>query len=157
MLTLNFKTSSILAILPLLTQDRKKLGATLTPIASLVMPVLYRALFNAITRKVPNNTTSNFCVHFGNDKINLYFKKKKFKNGSKIDQIQKLVRFSKSRSLISQTALKFLKVTAIKSFIEILKILPFSFNRFLNSVRQCDNIEQQLFVFDTENSVRYFT
>lgn len=70
-LTLNRITSSILAILPSLTHVWKKLGATLTPRASLDMPVPARSLFEAITRNVPNSNTINRCVYTGNEPINL--------------------------------------------------------------------------------------
>uniref|UniRef100_A0A182TQU8 Uncharacterized protein n=1 Tax=Anopheles melas TaxID=34690 RepID=A0A182TQU8_9DIPT len=52
------KTSFIRAVLPSLTQDWKKLGATETPSASLVMPVSARSELLAITRNVPNSSTS---------------------------------------------------------------------------------------------------
>jgi hypothetical protein len=57
-LTLNLSTSSILAVLPSLTHDWKKLGATDTPSASDVMPVWARSALLAMTRKVPNNNTN---------------------------------------------------------------------------------------------------
>ena len=47
--TLNLRTSSMLAVLPWLTQDLKKEGATDTPRASAVIPVLLRSAFVAIT------------------------------------------------------------------------------------------------------------
>lgn len=56
--TLNLITSSILAVFPSLTQVWKKLGATLTPKASLVIPVPAISLLEAITRKVPKRRTS---------------------------------------------------------------------------------------------------
>lgn len=70
-LTLNRITSSILAVFPSLTQDWKKLGATDTPRASLDMPVPARSLLDAITRNVPNSSTSSRCVYAGSDTINL--------------------------------------------------------------------------------------
>lgn len=57
-LTLNLITSSILACLPSLTQEWKKLGATLTPRASDVIPVWVRSACVAITRNVPKRRTS---------------------------------------------------------------------------------------------------
>lgn len=69
--TLNFRTSSIRAVLPSLTHDWKKLGATETPKASLVMPVPAWAALLAITRNVPNSKTNKCCVYFGSDVNNL--------------------------------------------------------------------------------------
>lgn len=68
-LTLNFITSSILAVFPSLTQEWKKLGATLTPNASLVIPVPAFSLFDAITRNVPKSRTKRRCVNTGKDVI----------------------------------------------------------------------------------------
>lgn len=61
-LTLNRKTSSIRAFLPSLTHDWKKLGATETPSASLVIPVWPRSELLAITRNVPKSSTRRRCV-----------------------------------------------------------------------------------------------
>lgn len=55
--TLNRRTSSILAVFPSDTQLWKKLGATETPSASDVIPVLNLSALLAITRKVPNKRT----------------------------------------------------------------------------------------------------
>jgi hypothetical protein len=52
-------TSSIFAVFPSLTQLWKKLGATETPSASDVIPVLALSAFVAITRNVPNRSTNN--------------------------------------------------------------------------------------------------
>uniref|UniRef100_A0A8D8GAH6 (northern house mosquito) hypothetical protein n=1 Tax=Culex pipiens TaxID=7175 RepID=A0A8D8GAH6_CULPI len=65
--TLNRSTSSIRAVLPSLTHDWKKLGATDTPSASLVIPVAARSELLAITRKVPNSSTRRRCVWPGSD------------------------------------------------------------------------------------------
>uniref|UniRef100_A0A182JBU1 Uncharacterized protein n=1 Tax=Anopheles atroparvus TaxID=41427 RepID=A0A182JBU1_ANOAO len=64
-------TSFIRAVLPSLTQDWKKLGATETPSASLVMPVAARSELLAITRNVPNSSTSKRCVWPGSDMSSL--------------------------------------------------------------------------------------
>lgn len=69
--TLNLRTSSILAVLPSLTQLWKNEGATDTPRASLVIPVCARSQFTATTLNVPNSNTSNRCVYIGMDVINL--------------------------------------------------------------------------------------
>lgn len=55
------------AVLPSLTQDWKKLGATDTPRASLVMPVDAWAALLAITRNVPKSKTNRCCVYLGSD------------------------------------------------------------------------------------------
>lgn len=65
------KTSSILAVLPSLTQLWKNEGATDTPRASLVIPVCARSQFTATTLNVPNSSTSNRCVYIGMEVINL--------------------------------------------------------------------------------------
>lgn len=69
--TLNLRTSSILAVLPSLTQLWKNEGATDTPRASLVIPVCARSLFTATTLNVPNSNTNNRCVYIGMEVINL--------------------------------------------------------------------------------------
>jgi hypothetical protein len=56
--TLNFCTSSGFAILPSVTQVWKKDGATDTPNASAVIPVLALSEFPCITRNVPKSNTS---------------------------------------------------------------------------------------------------
>ena len=62
-------TSSILAVFPSLTHEWKKLGATLTPKASLVIPVHADSLFEAMVRNVPNSRTSSLWVYAGRDAI----------------------------------------------------------------------------------------
>lgn len=74
-LTLNLSTSSMRAVLPSLTQDWKKLGATETPRASLVMPVDAWAALLAITRNVPKSKTNRCCVYLGSDANNLQEKR----------------------------------------------------------------------------------
>lgn len=69
--TLNLRTSSILAVLPSLTQLWKNEGATDTPRASLVIPVCARSQFTATTLNVPNSSTNNRCVYIGMEVINL--------------------------------------------------------------------------------------
>ena len=61
-LTLYRWTSAMRAVFPSLTQDWKKLGATDTPIASELIPVPARSELLAITRNVPNSSTSRRCV-----------------------------------------------------------------------------------------------
>ena len=76
--TLNLWTSSILAnLLPFWTQDWKKLGATDTPIASDVIPVLALSDALAIALNVPNNSTKRCCVTTGSDVNNLFPKNNK--------------------------------------------------------------------------------
>jgi hypothetical protein len=70
-LTLNFMTSSILAVFPSETQLWKKDGATETPSASEVMPVCERSQLEATTRSVPNKRTIRRCVQTGSEEINL--------------------------------------------------------------------------------------
>lgn len=75
--TLNRSTSSIRAVLPSLTHDWKKLGATDTPSASLVIPVAARSELLAITRKVPNSSTKRRCVWPGSDISSLQERKQR--------------------------------------------------------------------------------
>lgn len=65
------------AVLPSLTQLWKKLGATETPIASLVMPVEACAALLAITRNVPKSKTRRCCVYLGSEANSLQIEKKK--------------------------------------------------------------------------------
>lgn len=65
------------AVLPSLTQDWKKLGATETPSASLVIPVEAWAALLAITRNVPNSRTNRCCVYFGSEPKSLQGGKEK--------------------------------------------------------------------------------
>lgn len=66
--TLNRTTSSMVAGLPAPTQEWKKDGATETPKASEVIPLLETPVGDRddTARKVPKSSTSNCCVHFGN-------------------------------------------------------------------------------------------
>lgn len=75
-ITLNLTTSSILAILPSLTQDWKKLGATLTPIASEDMPVCALSEQLEMARNVPNKSTKRCWATIGSDAMSLKGKKK---------------------------------------------------------------------------------
>lgn len=65
------------AVLPSLTQLWKKLGATETPIASLVMPVEACAALLAITRNVPKSKTRRCCVYLGSEANSLQIENEK--------------------------------------------------------------------------------
>jgi hypothetical protein len=71
--TLNRMTSSIVACLPAPTHVWKNDGATDTPNASLLIPLLGTTLADdeerETARKVPKSNTKSCCVHLGNSLI----------------------------------------------------------------------------------------